>query len=346
MRIVRHFTGVEDAARGAVVALGNFDGLHRGHASVLAEARRIARERNAPLGVVTFEPHPRDFFGRTTVPFRLTPFRVKARLLAGAGVDVMFNLRFGAALAAMEAEDFVTRVLVAGFAVRQVVVGPGFVFGKGRVGNDALLRRLAAREGFGFTEIAAVHQGEQRCSSTEIRASIRRGRVDEAAAMLGRPWEIEGRVHHGAGQGQGLGFPTANIALDHVLHPDAGIYAVRVGVAARARDAWRDGADWHDGAAYIGTRPTFAGRGLALEIFLLDYDDDLYARRLRIAFIERVRGDRAFAGPESLKAQMARDCERVRRILADARARDAGAGASGPIPSPPISNPSSNPPAA
>ncbi len=344
MRIVRHFTGVADAARGAVVALGNFDGLHRGHAAVLGEARRIARARGAPLGVVTFEPHPRDFFGRASVPFRLTPFRVKARLLAAAGVDVMYNLRFDAALAAMEAEDFVTRVLVAGFGVRHVVVGPNFVFGKGRGGDDALLRRLAAREGFGFTEIAAVRQGERRCSSTEIRASIRRGRVDEAAAMLGRPWEIEGRVRHGAGRGHGLGFPTANIAIDHVLHPDAGIYAVRVGVAAQTRDAWRNGTDWRDGAAYIGTRPTFAGRGLALEIFLLDYDGDLYGRRLRVAFIERVRGDRAFDSPESLKAQMIRDCERVREILADARAADAQA--SPAAADPPFTPSSSNPPAA
>jgi len=333
MRIVRHFTGVDPAARGAVVALGNFDGLHRGHAAVLGEARRIARERGAPFGVVTFEPHPRDFFGRATVPFRLTPFRVKARLLAAAGVDVMVNLRFDSALAGMEAEDFVARALVAGLGVRHVVVGPGFVFGKGRAGNDALLRRLAAREGFGFTEIAAVHLGDSRCSSTEVRALIRRGRVDEAAAMLGRTWEIEGRVGHGEGRGRALGFPTANIALAHVLHPDAGIYAVRVGVPAQARDAWRDGAAWYDGAAYIGTRPTFAGHQLALEIFLFDYEGDLYGRRLRVAFVKRVRGDQTFDSPESLKAQMALDCQRVRQILADARAEATGTG--GPIINPP-----------
>ncbi|MEE8273747.1 MAG: bifunctional riboflavin kinase/FAD synthetase [Alphaproteobacteria bacterium] len=310
MRILRHFNGVEAAARGAVVALGNFDGLHRGHMGVIAEAGRLARGYGAPWGVLTFEPHPRRYFQPNTVPFRLTPFRTKARLIAGLGVDAMFNLRFGPRMAGTLAQDFVLDVLVKGLGVRHLVVGPGFVFGKGRCGNATMLAHMAAMEGFGLTEIDPVHHGGGVCSSTDIRVLIRRGVVDEAAELLGRVWELEGRVERGAGRGRALGFPTANMEIEGVLHPGPGIYAVRVGIVGG------DGADWHDGAAYIGTRPTFAGHTLLLEAHLFDFDDELYGRRLRVAFVKRVRKDQTFDGPDSLKAQMDADCRLARQILA------------------------------
>ena len=311
MRIFRHYDRIPPEARGAVAALGNFDGLHRGHRGVIDEAARRARECSAPLAVLTFEPHPRDYFQPSTVPFRLTPFRSKMRLLKELGVDCVFNLRFSAALAGQTAEAFVTCVLVGGLAIGHLVVGPGFVFGKGRGGDAGLLDEMAARLGFGFTELAAVVDGDggQMFASTDIRVMIRRGQVDLAAQALGRIWEIEARVQHGDSRGEAMGFPTANMPLGGALHPGPGIYAVRVGIADSGA------MKWHDAAAYIGTRPTFAGEAMLLEVYLFDYSDDLYDRRLRVAFVGAVRKDQTFDSPELLKIQMAADCERAREIL-------------------------------
>ena len=314
MRIFRHYDGIPADARGAVVALGNFDGLHRGHLGVIAEAGQRARQLGAPLAVLTFEPHPRHYFQPSTVPFRLTPFRAKMRLLEEIGVDFVFNLRFGPSLAGQEAREFVRGVLVGGLGISHLAVGPGFVFGKGRGGNAAVLREMAPVEGFGFTEVSAVHDGAQgrMFASTDIRVLIRRGQVDLAAQALGRIWEIEARVQHGDSRGEALGFPTANMPLDGVLHPGPGIYAVRVGIPHNSDMMWRDA------AAYIGTRPTFAGETMLLEVYLFDYSGDLYDRRLRVAFVGRVRKDQTFDNPESLKAQMTADCERARELLATA----------------------------
>ena len=309
MRILRYYRNVPQAARGAVVALGNFDGLHRGHMAVIAEAGRIARETGAPLGVLTFEPHPRRFFQRDTVPFRLTPFRPKMRLLAEFGVDYTYNLRFGPGLAGRLAQEFVIEVLVEGFGVSHLVVGPGFVFGKGRRGNATVLGQMAAQEGFGFSELAAVGDGARMYASTDIRVLVRRGQVDQVAERLGRLWEIEARVQHGDARGAAMGFPTANMAVEGTLHPGPGIYAVRVGLTEGGVLAW------HDAAAYIGTRPTFAGESTLLEVYLLDYRGDLYGRRLRVAFVARVRRDQTFDSPDALMAQMDADCRRAREIL-------------------------------
>ena len=328
MRILRHYNGVEAAARGAVVTIGNFDGLHRGHVAAIDEAGRLARQIGAPWAVLTFEPHPRRFFQPGLAPFRLTPFRAKARRLAELGVEYMINLRFDARLAGIDADDFVRDALVGGLGVRHVVAGPGFVFGKGRRGKARTLERLAASEGFGFTQVEGVGQDGRQCSSTAIRALIGRGLVDEAAAALGRAWEMEGRVRPGERRGQALGMPTANLALEGVLHPGPGVYAVRVGLPDRAGVAWRDG------AAYVGDRPTFGGETPLLEVHVFDFDGDLYGRRLRVAFVERVRGDQTFDGAEPLAAQMVADCQRARRILADTRADDR------------LARPMSNPPAA
>jgi len=310
MRVLRHYRGVPAAARGSAVAIGNFDGLHRGHRAVIGEAGVIAHGAGVPWAALTFEPHPRRFFRPETPPFRLTPFRTKMWRLAEMGVDVAVVLRFDARLATMEAEAFVSRVLVGGLAVRHVVVGPDFAFGHGRRGDAALLHRLAHKLGFGFTEITAVGEGAQRLASTGIRALVREGRVAEAIAALGEPFVIEGRVARGAGRGRALGFPTANLSLDGRLHPGPGIFAVRAAIAGEGR--------WHPGIAYVGRRPTFAGERLMLETMLFDFDGDLYGRRLCVAFHERIREDRTFASAEALAAQMTADCREARRILARA----------------------------
>jgi len=308
--IVRHgFASTPEDLRGAVVALGNFDGVHRGHRAVLDRAGEIARDTGRPWGVVTFEPHPREFFQASSVPFRLTPFRQKARILAEIGLDLMVSLRFDKKLAGRRAQDFVVDALVEGLGVSHVVTGPNFVFGKARRGNGYVLGHMAAMEGFGYTEIDSFAHRSAKVSSTDIRVLLRRGQVDLAADLLGHLWQFEGRVQHGDRRGRAMGFPTANLALDGRLHPGPGIYAVRAGLAEPG------GTRWYDGAAYIGTRPTFDGTTVLLETNLFDVDRDLYGKRLRVAFVERVRKDLTFAGMDELARQMAEDCDRARAVL-------------------------------
>lgn len=309
MRILRHPEVTPAALRGGAVALGNFDGVHLGHQGIIGHAGALARAAGKPWGVVTFEPHPRSFFQGDAVPFRLTPFRQKARLLADLGLDLMVNLRFDPAMAGRSAQDFVAEVLVGGLGVSHVVTGPGFVFGKGRRGNAYVLNQMAAHEGFAYHELPAIAVADKKVSSTEIRVLLRRGLVEEAGALLGRPWEYEGRVQGGDRRGREMGFPTANLSLDGRLHPGEGIYAVRAGIV----DA--HGTQWHDGAAYIGTRPTFQGTTQVLETYLFDFEGDLYGRHLRVAFVERVRKDMTFHGMAALMEQMTADCARARVVL-------------------------------
>ncbi len=309
MRIFRHPGPMPAELSRPVVALGNFDGVHLGHGSVIAHALELARSAGLPAGVLTFEPHPRSFFQGSGAPFRLTSFRQKCRVLADIGVDLMVNLRFGQEMAANLAQDFVVNALVNGLGVHHVITGPRFVFGKGRQGNSHILARMAEREGFGYTEVPTFTRGDRSVSSTDIRVLVRRGQVDMAAGHLGRLWEYEERVRSGDRRGRTMGFPTANLPLDGVLHPGSGIYAVRVGLAHGSSTTW------HDGAAYIGTRPTFQGEMMLLEVHLFDFSGDLYGRHLRVAFAARVRKDMAFTGANDLARQMEQDCDRAREIL-------------------------------
>lgn len=305
-----------DALRGGVFALGNFDGVHRGHRSVIDAAGALARAEDRPWGVITFEPHPREFFQASSVPFRLTPFRQKARLLNNLGIDLMVNLPFAGDMAGRTAQNFVMDVLVDGLGLAHVVTGPGFVFGKGRRGNGYVLGHMASMEGFGYTEIETYLDQDKKVSSTEIRVLLRRGQVDRANALLGHLWEFEGRVEPGEKRGRTMGFPTANLSLDGRMHPGPGIYAVRAGLAETGAEGWDSGTTWYDGAAYIGTRPTFDGKTVVLETYLFDFDGDLYDQRLRVAFVERVRKDMAFTGMDDLARQMEDDCDRARDVLA------------------------------
>ncbi len=309
MRIFRQPGPLPAGLSGPVIALGNFDGVHRGHGSVIARAMEFARDAGVPAGVLTFEPHPRSFFQGSGAPFRLTSFRQKCRALAATGIDLMVNLRFDRVMAASLAQDFVVDVLVGRLGVRHVLTGPGFVFGRDRRGNGRILARMAEREGFAYTEVAPFSLAGGSVSSTEIRLLVRRGQVDRAAGLLGRLWEYEARVRPGDRRGREMGFPTANLPLDGVLHPAAGIYAVRVGLG--------DGRSttWHDGAAYIGTRPTFHGTTTLLEVHLFDWSGDLYRSRLKVAFAARVRKDMTFGSAGELARKIAEDCETARTIL-------------------------------
>jgi riboflavin kinase/FMN adenylyltransferase len=293
------------------MAVGNFDGVHLGHRRVIETAGAVARARDKPWSVLTFEPHPREVFRPNDPPFRLTPFRAKSRLIEELGVELLVTLHFDPAFAARSAEAFVRDVLVGGIGVDHVVVGHDFVFGHGRGGDVALLRAMGAELGYGVTVVDPVGRGDSVIySSTSVRVALDRGDPREAAALLGRPWELEGRVDQGDQRGRTLGFPTANLALGSYLRPALGVYAVRALIEEG------DGAGWYDGVANLGNRPTVGGADVRLETHLFDFAGDLYGRHLRVALIDRIRPEQRFDGLDALKAQIARDCEQARTILA------------------------------
>jgi riboflavin kinase/FMN adenylyltransferase len=310
MRIVRHYRDFPADARGAVVALGNFDGVHLGHRALLLEAKRLARENNRPFGAIVFEPYPREFFRPNDEPFRLTPFRAKARLLTELGADILIVLTFDKQMASMSPQDFVLEVLVKELAVTHVVIGKDFRFGKQRGGDAAVLGYMGEMEGFGTTVFAPVFaDGSVKISSSDIRVALKAGRVDEAARLLGHWWRVEGHVAQGDKRGRELGYPTANLKLEHTLLPAFGIYAVRVHLP--------DGRVF-DGAASFGIRPTFALETPLLEVHLFGFSGDLYGALIAVEFIAYLRPEKKFETIEALKAQIATDCDDAKRILAKA----------------------------
>ncbi len=309
MRIFRH--AGEDFPRGAVIAIGNFDGVHRGHRAVIAAAKTIADDKGAPLAVLTFEPHPRSVFTPATKPFRLTPFRAKSRLLAEAGVDLLLTRHFDRAFAAIAAEDFVGELLARRLGVSHVAVGPDFTFGRGRAGTSALLQALAPRLGFTVSILAPVSDPSGRIySASAARAHLEAGRPREAAALLGRAWEIEGPVRRGDRRGRDLGFPTANLAIADYLHPLPGVYAVRVGLEENGALRWRDG------VGNFGRRPTFGGEDWRFESYIFDFAGDIYGRHARVAVEDFIRPDAKFDGADALIRQMREDERAARAILA------------------------------
>ncbi len=315
MQIIRHPESLPAELRSAVVAIGNFDGVHLGHRSIIDTARSIAVENGRPLAVLTFEPHPRSYFQGNKTPFRLTQFRQKVRVIAATGVDFIVNLTFASSMARKLAQVFVHEYLVEKLAVSHVVTGPGFVFGNGRRGNGYILSQMAEREGFVYVEAPVCKLEDKPVSSTEIRVLVRRGQMPEAANLLGRLWEHEGKVIQGERVGRTLGFPTTNQPLEGILHPGPGIYAVLAGVPRNGQ------VQWFDGAAYVGTRPTFNGSRVQLETFLFDFDADIYGDRLRVAFVERIRRDMTFDSIDALQSRMQIDCNRARQILTNHRSK-------------------------
>ena len=311
MRIFRHQQEVPVEARGAVVALGNFDGVHRGHQAVIGEAARIAHELGAAHGVLTFEPHPREFFRPDQPVFRLTPFRLKVRQFEAMDLDLVVVLHFDALLARMSAEAFVVEVLGEGLGVGHVVCGYDFVFGKDRTGNAALMREFGRVYGFGVTSVDAAQDGDGTIfSSTKVRENLLAGDPAAAARLLGRPWEIVGRVEHGAKLGRKLDFPTANISMAEYLQPKWGVYAVKAGIDEGTHTQWRDG------VASIGVRPTVNGTTVLLETYLFDFEGDLYNRNFRVALIEFLRPEVKFGDISLLKRQMTQDADKARAALA------------------------------
>ncbi len=311
MDVFQGYDHVPPGARGAAVAIGNFDGVHRGHQALIARAREVAAPIGARTAALVFEPHPREFFQPSRPLFRLTPLPQKLKLLETYGVELTFVIAFEREFATMSAETFVERVLVAGLGVQHVVIGHDFLFGKSRTGNTEQMVTLGRSFGFGVSVVAPVGSGGEIFSSSAVRAELAQGDVRGAAEMLGHRWKVEGIVQGGARRGTGLGYPTANIALGKGAALAHGIYAVHVDLEGTRYQA----------AAYLGTRPTFDDGSPVLEVFLFEFDGDLYGRRIEVEFVEYLRGDRKFDGPDALKAQMDADCARAKEILSADAAR-------------------------
>ena len=316
MQILRHYEDVPADLRGGAAVLGNFDGVHRGHQAVFARTREIARNAGVPLVAVTFEPHPRSYFRPQDPPFRLTPFRNKAHHIEKLGVDLLLVLHFDESMHHMTAEAFVREVLIGGLGVSHVVVGYDFVFGHNRTGDTTFLAAMGAQCGFSVTVVEPVCSERNGIySSTLIRDHLRAGRPAEAAVLLGRPFEFEGRVGHGNAMGRDLGYPTANLSFGEYLRPAYGIYAVRVGIELPDR------LTWHDGVASFGIRPTIgADEEPVLEAYIFDFSGDLYELHLRIQLIDYIRPELKFDGLDALTAQIEDDCRVARGILAAAAA--------------------------
>ncbi|MGZ8401219.1 MAG: bifunctional riboflavin kinase/FAD synthetase [Methyloceanibacter sp.] len=312
MDIVRSWRDVPPSLKGAVLAIGNFDGVHRGHQAVLREATRIAKAEGRRSGAVVFEPHPREFFEPDKPFFRLTPLPLKLELLQALGLDQAFVIPFDRELSSLSAETFATDVVGKGLGASHVVVGYDFTYGKGRTGSTQELAGLGRVLGFGVDVVSPVGAAEGTFSSSRIREHLRRGEVREAAEQLGFWWRVRGRVAPGAGRGKGLGFPTLNLALATSQDVRHGIYAMRVYHGGRVYPA----------AGYVGARPTFGESAPVLEAYLLDFAGDLYGEEVEVEFIAFLRPDQTFATPEALAAQMGEDCDEARAVLAKIDADD------------------------
>ena len=303
MRVVRH---PKPRGPATAIAIGSFDGVHRGHAAILERLRQTASLRGLVPAVLTFEPLPREFFAPGAAPPRLASLGERLAEIARHGIELAFVERFDRRFAALEPDAFAQR-LAREYGARRVLVGEDFRYGARRAGDVASLARAGRRLGFEVETIAAVAQGGERISSTRVREALAAGNFAEAARLLGRPYAIAGRVVHGAKRGRGLGFPTANVRLARARAPLGGIFAVKChGVATRGLE----------GVASLGINPAVQVGGPAtLEAFLFDFSGDLYGRRVSIEFLKKLRDEARFASLDELSAQIARDCEEARQFF-------------------------------
>lgn len=307
MQITRGLVNLRPSSLGLALTIGNFDGVHLGHRSILDRLRMRARALELPTAVLTFEPNPREFFDPGNAPARLMRLRDKAVALAAAGVDRLVLLRFDERLRALTAEQFVEQVLVGALGARHVVIGSGFRFGRGRAGTVAELAELGGRLGFGVDALEAVVVDGERVSSTRVRAALAAGDLSGVRRLLGRDFSISGRVIEGRKLGRKLGYPTANMRLHRRVTPLHGVFAVRVrGLGEGARP----------GVASLGTRPTVGGGELLLETHLFDFDGDLYRRYLEVEFVARLRDEIKFPDIDTMLARMHVDAAEARRVLA------------------------------
>ena len=309
MRIIRDPYFIDPSDRGGAVAIGNFDGVHLGHQAVIDITREAAAAADAPLGILTFEPHPRTYFSRDSKPFRLMNAEAKANRLEKLGVEKLYELPFNATLAALTDREFAQTIITDQLGLKHVVVGTDFCFGQGRKGNATTLQTYGAEMGFGVTIAPMLSIGASEVSSTAIRTALSDGRPHDAAEMLGHWHRLENKVIRGEQRGRDLGFPTANMSIDALHPPKFGVYAVKVTVL--------DGphAGRYDGAASIGVRPMFGENKPNCESYLFDFKGDLYGATLSVALVEYLRPELKLDGLDALITQMDADCLRAREIL-------------------------------
>ena len=298
---------IEGDLRGAILALGNFDGFHFGHQAVAGKALSWARDEGRPAIIATFDPHPVRFFKPDLPPFRLTSLDQRQRLFADAGASAMLVFEFNAGLAGTTAEDFITELLVDRFGAAGVVTGADFTFGKGAKGNIDLLREVGAAHGLKSEAVSAISDSDDVISSSRIRAALKEGLCEEANRLLTRPFAIRGDVIHGDKNGRLLGYPTANIDIGQYLRPKYGIYAVK----GRLPDG-----RVLNGAANLGIRPSFDPPKELLEPYFFDFSEDLYGQTIEVELHHFLRGEQKFDDLEALMVQMEKDCERARALLA------------------------------
>lgn len=305
MEVFHSYTDVPESVKQAVLVIGNFDGMHRGHQALIERGRTIAQDKKVPLAVLTFEPHPHRLFHPDEPPSRITPVRVKAWRTESAGVDALFSLPFDWAFASQSPQAFIENVLKKGLNAAHVVVGYDFRFGQLRKGAPDDIQSA----GIPVTVVEEVaDEAESPFSSSRIRQYLRHGKIFEANHILGWEWEIWGEVIKGDRRGHELGFPTANAALNDTLHPAYGVYAVRAKI---------EGTDtWLSGAANIGIRPMFEIPTAQIETHIFDFDGDIYGKVLRVKPVRYLRGEAKFSNLEELVAQMEKDCAQAREILA------------------------------
>ncbi|WP_340244235.1 bifunctional riboflavin kinase/FAD synthetase [Sulfitobacter pontiacus] len=308
MEIIRDYQFVSASDQGATAAIGNFDGVHLGHRSVIDMAR--AALPDAPLGVVTFEPHPREYFAPDAPPFRLMDAEARAHQLQKIGVDKLYELGFDAALSGLSPRAFAQEVIVDGLGLRHVVVGADFRFGKARAGTSEQLQAFGAEMGFGVTIAPLMAKGPDTVSSTAIRNALTEARPRDAAAMLGHWHRVEGPILHGEKRGRELGYPTANMSIDGLHPPAFGVYAVLVDVLEGPQ------AGRYHGVASLGVRPMFGENTANLETFIFDFKGDLYGKHVSVALVDHLRGEEKFDSLDALITQMDADSAQARSILA------------------------------
>ena len=307
MRWLDHRETVPDALRGAVIALGNFDGFHKGHQAVAGEAISWAHAEGRPSIIATFDPHPVRFFKPDVPPFRLTTLEQRQELYLAAGATAMLVFHFDSELAGTSAEDFITEILIDRFGAHGVVTGGDFTFGQGAKGNVELLRSFGGANGLQSRVVDVVEDDSETVSSSRIREALRDGDPQLAAKLLTRPFAIRGIVEHGDKRGRELGYPTANLVIDNYLRPKYGIYAVTGRILSTG--------ELLKGAASVGIRPQFEPPKELLEPYFFDFSGDLYGKEIEVAFHHFLRGEAKFDSLDDLTAQMEKDCAEAKRLL-------------------------------
>lgn len=307
MQIIRCYASSAPPTKGAVIALGNFDGVHRGHQFLIEQTRAIAKKSGAPSAVLTFEPHPVSVLKKDIPPFRLTPFHLKASLLKDLGIDILYVCRFNEELSKMAAPDFVAELLIKKLGAKHLVTGDNFIFGHKRSGSTALIESLSATLGFGYTKVHNVEEAGTSVSSTGIRQILAAGKPENAAQMLGRNHVIEGRVVTGAKRGRELGFPTANIRLKSHFRPLYGVYVVQVQIEGDTL--------WYPAVANLGINPMFKLDAPVLEVHIFDWNRNIYGKSLRIQLLSFLRPEQKFESISALTQQMELDCQHAKRFF-------------------------------